>query len=227
MLSVTRSCVLSSIVQEGKDRISCHLQCNARIMRATLRYIVCSRHASGGDGPMKISIRQGDITDVEADAIVNAANSSLCMGAGVAGAIKRKGGESIEEEAIGKGPIPVGEAVATGAGNLPAKYVIHAAVMGPDLQTDAQKIKQATLNSFKRADELGVHSIAFPALGTGVGGFPLQQAAKVMFRAIAEHLSQKTPLQEVMIILYSGDAYEAFAAEAAAYQGEHYIDLTD
>ncbi|MCL5256961.1 MAG: macro domain-containing protein [Chloroflexi bacterium] len=176
---------------------------------------------------VRISIRQGDITEVKADAIVNAANNNLWMGGGVAGAIKRRGGEAIEEEALKKGPIQVGTAVATGAGNLPAKYVVHAAVMGQDLKTDAEKIEQATMSSLKLADELKVGSIAFPALGTGVGGFPLQKAAKVMLQAVTGYLNRETSLQEVSFVLFSSDAYEAFAAEAAAYQGEHYLDLTD
>ena len=115
---------------------------------------------------MKIKFVKGDITDMEVDAIVNAANNELWMGGGVAGAIKRKGGIEIEEEAVKKGPIPVGEAIVTGAGKLKAKYVIHGAVMGRDLQTDAEKIKNATINSLKRAEELGLKSIAFPAFGT-------------------------------------------------------------
>lgn len=174
-----------------------------------------------------IRVRQGDITDVEADAIVNAANNHLWMGAGVAGAIKQKGGRSIEDEAMKKAPIPVGEAVATGAGNLKTKYVIHAAVMGQDLQTDSAKIERATLNALKRADELGLRSIAFPALGTGVGGFPVRDAAKVMFKTVSGFLSGETSLKEVVFVLYDSRAYQAFAEEAAEYQGEHYLDLTD
>src|SRR3990170_7908766 len=101
---------------------------------------------------VKIEVLRGDITKLELDALVNAANNRLWMGGGVAGALKRAGGPEIEAEAIKKGPIPIGEAVVTGAGKLKAKYVIHAAVMGQDLQTDATKIRQATVNSLKRAE---------------------------------------------------------------------------
>jgi O-acetyl-ADP-ribose deacetylase len=119
-----------------------------------------------------IRLVQGDICDCTTDAIVNAANNALWMGARVAGAIRRRGGEEIEKEAIAKGPIPIGEAVATGAGKLPARYVIHAATMGQDLHTDAEKMAAATRNTFLRAEEIHLASIALPALGTGVGGFP-------------------------------------------------------
>jgi len=129
---------------------------------------------------LKIKLIQGDITDQEVDAIVNAANNHLWMGAGVAGAIKRKGGNQIEDEAMKKGPIPIDEAIVTSAGKLKAKYVIHAAVMGQDLITNEEYIKNATLNSLKRAEELKIKSIAFPAFGTGVGGFPLDRCAQIM-----------------------------------------------
>ena len=117
---------------------------------------------------------QGDICERPVGAIVNAANNHLWMGGGVAGAIKRRGGVEIEREAMAQGPIPVGRAVATGAGALAARYVIHAAVMGQDLRTDAALIREATRAALLVAEGLGVQSIAFPALGTGVGGFPLE-----------------------------------------------------
>ena len=120
---------------------------------------------------MEIEIIEGDITRVSADALVNAANNYLWMGAGVAGAIKKAGGKDIEDEAVRKGPIPVGAVVETGAGRLPVKFIIHAAVMGQDLCTSAGIIERATANSLRKAEELGLKSIAFPALGTGVGGF--------------------------------------------------------
>jgi O-acetyl-ADP-ribose deacetylase (regulator of RNase III) len=122
---------------------------------------------------IRLDVQQGDITRVKADALVNAANNHLWMGGGVAGALKREGGPEVEAEALAKGPIPVGEAAVTTAGRLPARYVIHAAVMGQDLRTDADKIQRATRNSLLRADEIGIKTVAFPALGTGVGGFPL------------------------------------------------------
>lgn len=163
----------------------------------------------------KIKLFQGDITRLTTDAIVNAANNHLWMGAGVAGAIRRAGGIEIEREAVSKGPIPVGEAVATGAGQLKARYVIHAAAMGQDLRTDADKIRSATINSLRRAEELDLRSVAFPALGTGVGGFSYGQAAEVMIEAIRHYLVGQTVLEEVVLVLYEPRAYEAFAAEFA------------
>jgi len=153
---------------------------------------------------------QGDITQCTTDAIVNAANNRLWMGAGVAGAIRRRGGAEIEKEAVSKGPIAVGEAVVTGAGALAAKHVIHAAVMGQDFATDASKIRAATTNSLRRAEELRLSSIAFPALGTGVGGFPFSQAAEVMLGAVKEHCQGQTSLREVVFCLFDATALRAF-----------------
>jgi len=161
----------------------------------------------------RITLRQGDITREETEAIVNAANSSLWMGGGVAGAIKRVGGREIEEEAVKKGPIPVGEVVVTGAGRLSCRYVIHAAVMGPDLVTDEEKIRAATKNSLLRAEELGLKSIAFPALGTGVGRIPYSKAARIMAEEVREDLAGETSLEEVVFVLYGEEAYQAFERE--------------
>lgn len=129
----------------------------------------------------------------------------------MAGAIKRLGGRGIEEETGKKGPIPVGEAVVTGAGRLSCEYVIHAAVMGPDLLTDEEKIRAATKNSLLRAEELGLKSIAFPALGTGVGRFPYAKAAEVMVQEVREHLAKEGSLEEVVFVLYGEEAFRAFA----------------
>ncbi|MFQ5827715.1 MAG: macro domain-containing protein [Candidatus Methylomirabilia bacterium] len=162
-------------------------------------------------GKTEILIDRGDITDWEVDAIVSAANSHLWMGAGVAGAIKRKGGVIIEEEAVQQGPIEVGEAVLTTAGNLAATHVIHAAAMGQDLKTDGQKITQATRSSLAIAEKRKLSSLAFPALGTGVGGFPPVQAAEVMMEAILEHLkAETTGLKRIVFVLYQEEAYNAF-----------------
>jgi O-acetyl-ADP-ribose deacetylase (regulator of RNase III) len=160
-----------------------------------------------------IAVQKGDITEVHADAVVNAANSALWMGAGVAGAIKRAGGQEIEDEAVAQGPIPVGEAVVTGAGRLQARFVIHAAVMGTDLVTGADKIRSATKNCLLRAEELGLKSMAFPALGTGVGGFSFSEAAKIMLNTVSEHLAGESVLQRVLFVLYSDEAYCAFEEE--------------
>lgn len=163
-------------------------------------------------GDAVIRLVEGDITELEADAIVNAANNHLWMGGGVAGAIKRKGGAEIEREAVSKGPIPVGEAVVTGAGKLKARYVIHAAVMGQDLVTDADKIRAATRSSLERARELGIRSVAFPALGTGVGGFPMEEAARIMLEVTRDWIEAGGQLREVVFCLYGQQAYSAFAA---------------
>ena len=159
---------------------------------------------------ISIAIVEGDICDREVDAIVNAANNQLWMGGGVAGAIKRRGGREIEEEAMAKGPIPVGEAVATGAGALKAKWVIHAAVMGPDLVTSADYIRRATLSALARAKDLGLRSIAFPALGTGVGSFSLEECARIMRDAVREHVAAGTTLARVEFVLFGQQAYQAF-----------------
>src|SRR5438105_11752277 len=125
--------------------------------------------------PVEPEVVEGDITKLDVDAIANAANDQLWMGAGVAGAIKREGGEEIEREAVAKGPIPVGTAVATGAGRLAARYVIHGAVMGQDLRTSAELVDRTTRSCLELADELGCESLALPAFGSGVGGFPLDE----------------------------------------------------
>jgi O-acetyl-ADP-ribose deacetylase (regulator of RNase III) len=133
------------------------------------------------------------------------------MGTGVAGAMKRKGGTVIEEDAVRQGPIEVGEAVLSVAGNLPATHVIHAATMGPDLKTDPALIAAATKSSLALVEKHKLTSIAFPALGSGVGGVPPAKSAEAMLGALAEHLkSGKSSLQKVQFILYQAEAQKAF-----------------
>jgi O-acetyl-ADP-ribose deacetylase len=163
-----------------------------------------------------ITCRQGDITDSIADAIVNAANNHLWMGSGVAGAIKHQGGIEIETEAISKGPIEIGEAVVTGAWHLSQKYIIHAAAMGQDLQTDDQKIREATYNSLLRAEELGLESIDFPALGTGVGGFPTKRAAEIMIAEAKQFLKNSRSVWQIGFVLFDFDTFECFKRELGA-----------
>jgi O-acetyl-ADP-ribose deacetylase (regulator of RNase III) len=165
----------------------------------------------------EIVIIQGDITEQDTDAIVNAANSKLWMGEGVAGAIKRKGGEEIEKEALSKSPIPIGEAVATKGGRLKAKFVIHAATMGMDFQTDARIIEQATLNSLKKAEEMGLKSIALPALGTGVGGFGIAECARIMLLVARDFCKSAKSLQEIRFVLFDRQSYQAFEEESRKY----------
>jgi len=159
-----------------------------------------------------IETQQGDISKVSVDAVVNAANNHLWMGAGVAGALKRAGGNEIEREAVAKGPIEIGEAVVTHAGALPAKYVIHAAALGQDLSTDRSKISRATRNSLLRAAELEISSIAFPALGTGVGGFPAEIAADAMIAECVSVIESglAPSLKKILFVLFSDEVLAAF-----------------
>ena len=169
---------------------------------------------------MKIDVQQGDITRVKVGAVVNAANNHLWMGGGVAGALKRAGGPEVESEALTKGPIPVGDAAVTTAGRLPARYIIHAAVMGQDLQTDAEKIRQATKNSLVRADELEIRTIAFPALGTGVGGFPLGECARIMIGEVLQYSAGGTGLERVAFVLFDELAFGVFRQELDSQTGQ-------
>jgi len=161
-------------------------------------------------GQAEIILQQGDITELTVDALVNAANNHLWMGAGVAGAIKKKGGEIIEREAVAQGPILVGEAVITGAGELRAKHVIHAAGMGQDLKTDEEKVRTATRNSLLRAEENGLKSVAFPAIGAGVGGLSAHVCAKAMLEETLEFLQESQSLRQVIFALFDGRTYKAF-----------------
>jgi len=156
-----------------------------------------------------IEIVEGDIAAHATDAVVNAANDHLWMGGGVAGALKARGGADIEREAMSQGPIAVGECVMTSAGRLPAKHVIHAAVMGQDLRTSAAIITRATEASLALAEEHGLTSIAFPAFGTGVGGFPIAECAEIMVGVVRRHTPKSLTL--VRFVLFGQPAYEAFA----------------
>lgn len=162
-------------------------------------------------GQSSISIERGDITDWEVDAIVNAANATLSMGTGVASAIKRKGGVIIEEDAMRQGPVEVGEAVLTTGGNLAATHVIHAAVMGPDLRTDGDRITATTRAVLGLATKHRLTSLALPALGTGVGHVAPGVCADAMLKAVAEHLrAGGSSLKRVVFVLYQDDALKAF-----------------
>jgi O-acetyl-ADP-ribose deacetylase len=162
---------------------------------------------------MQLEVVEGDITQLEVDAIVNAANNELWMGAGVAGAIKRAGGAEIEREAVEKGPIEVGDAVATTAGTLAAKHVIHGAVMGQDLQTNPDLIEKTTRRCIEVADELGAKSVALPAFGTGVGAVPLEDCARAMVAATRS--VEPASVERVVFALYGREAVRAFEAELA------------
>lgn len=159
---------------------------------------------------MRLEVVEGDITALEVDAIANAANNALWMGAGVAGAIKRAGGEEIEREAVAQGPIEVGGAVATGAGRLRAKHVVHGAVMGQDLRTNEELVRRTTESCLALADELGCRSLALPAFGTGVGGFPLADCARIMVATARAH--EPLSLERVVFAVFGDDARRAFEA---------------
>jgi O-acetyl-ADP-ribose deacetylase len=163
---------------------------------------------------MQLAVVEGDIAALEVDAIANAANDRLWMGAGVAGAIKRAGGEAIEREAVAKGPIPVGTAVATAAGRLNARYVVHGAVMGQDLRTNADLVARTTRSCLEVADELGCRTLALPAFGTGVGGFPVDECARLM---VAESRRfEASALDRVVFAVFGEDAEQAFQEALAA-----------
>ncbi|NIV92305.1 O-acetyl-ADP-ribose deacetylase [candidate division KSB1 bacterium] len=157
-----------------------------------------------------LELVEGDITELNTDAIVNAANSSLILGAGVAGAIRKKGGPAIQEECNKIGGCPVGGAAMTTGGNLKAKHVIHA--VGPRIgegDEDA-KLKNATLNSLKVADENNLTSIGFPAISTGVFGFPVDRCAGIMLRTAMDYLEGDTKLERVVICLFGKETFETF-----------------
>jgi O-acetyl-ADP-ribose deacetylase (regulator of RNase III)/ADP-ribose pyrophosphatase YjhB (NUDIX family) len=167
----------------------------------------------------EIIVIKGDITESDTEAIVNAANTKFYMGGGVAGAIKRKGGTSIEEEAIKKGPVKRGEAIITSGGKLKAKYVIHAATMDLDFKTDEDIIREATRNALLCAQNNGISSLSFCALGCGVGGFSYSACAKIMAQEVFRYLREtKYPtLKKIVFVLYNDDAFKIFEKNVEGY----------
>jgi O-acetyl-ADP-ribose deacetylase len=164
----------------------------------------------------ELEVLEGDITALEVDAIANAANNHLWMGSGVAGAIKRAGGDEIEREAVQLGPIEVGDAVATAAGRLAARWVIHGAVMGQDLRTDAELVRRTTASCLRLADELGAESLALPAFGTGVGGFPVDECARIMVKAARGY--ESNAVRRVVFAVFGAEARDAFESAVKASQ---------
>src|SRR2546428_2498393 len=160
--------------------------------------------------PLTLEIVDDDIAAQTTDAIVNAANNAFWMGSGVAGAIKSRGGKGIEDEAMAQGPVEPGECVLTSAGRLAARHVIHAAVMGQDLQTSAALIDRATRNALAAAEGRQASSIALPAFGTGVGGFPVTECARLMIAAARDQAASANTLRLVRFGLFGRAAYEAF-----------------
>jgi len=165
-------------------------------------------------GKTTIEIIEGDITEQKADAIVNAANSSLAHGGGVAGAIVRKGGRIIQEESDlwikSRGSVPVGSCAITSAGSLPSKYVIHA--VGPKMGEgrEDEKLRQAAENTLKMADKHCLKSIVFPAISTGIFGYPVKKCAKIMLKCTAEYTKGQTGLEKVVFCLFNKDALHVF-----------------
>ena len=163
---------------------------------------------------LTIDVLQGDLTDQDVDAIVNAANNDLELGGGVAGAIARAGGPAIQAECRKIGPIEVGDAAITTGGNLTARYVIHAASMRLGGRTSADSLRRSTRRSLEIATERGLRSIAFPAVGTGIARFPLDDCARIMVEEVVAHARARSSLEEVRFVLFDGAAASAFRREA-------------
>jgi O-acetyl-ADP-ribose deacetylase (regulator of RNase III) len=177
------------------------------------RAAVLAALARGREDPAsmgRILLAEGDITALAVDAIVNAANTELQLGSGVAGAIRERGGPAIQAECDAHGPIPLGAAALTGAGKLAAKHVIHAAAMEPGARASEASIRAATRASLELARARRLRSIAFPALGAGVGAFPVQRCAEVMLEEVRAHLAGETTLDEVHFVLFGEPTYRVF-----------------
>ena len=157
-----------------------------------------------------IEVLEGDITKLDVDAVANAANTELIHGGGVAGAIVRAGGRVIQDESDRKAPIGLGEAVETGAGELPSRWVIHAATTNLGGPTSAEIIRSATASTLRKADELGAKSLALVAFGTGVGGFPLEDAAAIEVEEVRRHLESGSTLERIVFAVFGPEAREAF-----------------
>jgi O-acetyl-ADP-ribose deacetylase len=164
----------------------------------------------------EVSVEQADITKLEVDAIANAANTELRHGGGVAGAISRAGGPSVQAESDERAPIELGQAVETTAGEMPCRWVIHAATMVLGGPTSAEIIRDATASTLAKADELGATSLALVAFGTGVGGFPLEEAARIEVEEVRRHLSQGSGLERIVFAVRGDEAEEAFRTAMSA-----------
>jgi O-acetyl-ADP-ribose deacetylase (regulator of RNase III) len=158
----------------------------------------------------EIEVQQADITKLEVDAIANAANTELRHGGGVAGAISRAGGPAVQAESEERAPIELGEAVATTGGEMPCRWVIHAATMVLGGPTSAEIIRNATASTLAKADELGARSLALVAFGTGVGGFPLEEAARIEVEEVRRHLDRGSGLERIVFAVRGDDAEAAF-----------------
>ncbi len=163
----------------------------------------------------RIELWNGDICDLEVDAIVTPATTSLWMSTGTAGEIKRAGGDSIEFAALRQAPVSLGDAVVTPAGRLAAKVVIHAVSLERDRRTSGPALERAARNAMVRVRELGLSSVAFPALGTGLDGFPMDDAARIVVAAVRDELSEAPTVEHVVFALRGAATYDAFARALA------------
>lgn len=157
-----------------------------------------------------LEVRDADITQLEVDAIANAANTQLAHGGGVAGAISHAGGPAIQAESNELAPINIAGAVATGAGDMPSRWVIHAATMDPGGPTSADVIRQATASTLQVAEELGCRSVALVAFGTGVGGFPVAEAARIEVEEVRRHIALGSELERIVFAVRGAEAAAAF-----------------
>ena len=165
-------------------------------------------------GGLTIEILQGDLTQQDVDAIVNAANNDLELGGGVAGAIARAGGPQIQAECRAIGPIDVGDAAITGGGNLTARFVIHAASMHLGGRTSADSLRGSTRRSLEIASDRDLRSVAFPAVGTGIARFPLEECARIMLEEVVAHSRKPSSIRQVRFVLFGAEAESAFRDEA-------------
>jgi len=167
----------------------------------------------------KIELMKGDLTEMDTDAIVNAANNDLQLGGGVAGAIRRKGGDAIQQECNDIGSIPVGGAAITSGGTLKARFVIHAASMQLGGQTTAHALRASTAHSLRIAAQKALKTIAFPAIGTGIAGFPMDECAEIMLNEAMDHLERGTSLEKIYFVLIDDAAFKSFQGALKQTEG--------
>ena len=172
----------------------------------------------------KVVLQQGDLTEMDTDAIVNAANNDLKLGGGLAGVIRRKAGDSIQRECNEIGTIPLGGAAITSAGKLKARHIIHAASMQLGGLTTRHALRASTAHSLRIAAEKGLRTVAFPAIGTGIGGFPLSECAAIMLKEAVEHLKTPTTLEKIYFVLFDKTALNAFEKELSEMKARGDLD---
>jgi O-acetyl-ADP-ribose deacetylase (regulator of RNase III) len=158
----------------------------------------------------RVEFLQGDLTEMDVDAIVNAANNDLQLGGGVAGAIRRKSGDAIQRECDAIGSVPIGSAVITSGGRLKARHVIHAASMELGGRTSASSLRSSTAHALRIANQHKLKTIAFPAVGTGIAGFPMRECAEIMLQEVAEHFQHPTSLEKIYFVLFDSPSLEVF-----------------